>query len=178
MTAARFAPAEWAIIRSRSSIVRYTKTPGLPIEARSRRDERRGARRNNHCKVCNLASLRGLDNSPGSVDGDDFIPQVEGNILLGVAIGIGEHQLLGIAAGKILAELHAVVCRPGLFAECDNPILPVGVQLGELLAQAMSNHAIANHNNGESFIRLGRREHVCDSSWSAAVDLDCSSLKL
>ena len=71
----------------------------------------------------------------------------------------GHHEFLRVAVREKRGEPDPVIGRAGLFAEGDQPELPLGVALDELLAEALPDHAVADYNNVSASIVCVHRFH-------------------
>ena len=117
------------------------------VDPRQSRHERSRPGRHHDHVIGDFPAQGGANHPCGAIDLDDPIADVEGDAVLLVPLRWCQSELLGLAMFKVLGQIDAVVCRPGLFAKCDHLIIAITVKLDELFAKAMAHHAVTDYDN-------------------------------
>ena len=82
-----------------------------------------------------------------SIDFDDPVADQQFDPLLGVPVGIGQHQLFCVAMAEVLTQTDAVIRGSRLFAKRHDAVLFVTVEFDETFTKPMADHSIADDNN-------------------------------
>src|SRR5262249_40024515 len=86
--------------------------------------------------------------------------------VLRVPTRLGQGQLLGGPVLEVPGELHPIVRRSWLFAEGHDLVVARRVELDQLLTEALTDHAVADHDD-----RLGgTSDHDCNSNCQVERD--------
>ena len=113
--------------------------------------------------VRNLLALGRAHDPFDAIDLDGTVAEKEGDAVLLVPIRRRECESFGLAMIEIFGEIDAIVSGARLFAESDDIPGAVGVELDKALAEAMSDHAVADDDD------LFRCfcEHEGETPWAA-----------
>jgi hypothetical protein len=94
-----------------------------------------------------FASLVGVDHLCLAIDLGRPVADVELDAVFAIPVDLREHQFLGVAMGEERGEADAVVRGPRLLAERDDAKLALDIHLDQLLAEAVTDHAVADDDD-------------------------------
>lgn len=134
------------------------------LDARHRGHERERAGGQYHRVVFHLDALVGAHHLGLAVDVAGAVADVQLHAVGLVPGQFGHHQLLRVAVREKRGEPDAVIGGAGLLAKGDQPVLPLGVALDELFAEALPDHAVADDDNVAASIVCVHRFHALPSA--------------
>ena len=118
------------------------------LDARHLGHEGEGAGRQHDRVVAGFDPLLRDHDLLRAVDLHRAVADVQVDPLLAVPVEARQHQLLGVAMGEERGQPHPVVGRPRLLAEGHDAIGAVRIELDQLLAEALADHAVADDHDG------------------------------
>ena len=83
-----------------------------------------------------------------AIDRTRAVAEMNLDVVISIPIHPRDHQLLGIAVSEEARQADAVVGGTRLFAEGHDAELLGLIELDQLLAEALANHAVADHDHG------------------------------
>ena len=129
------------------------------FDARHRRHERERPGSQHHRVVAHLDVPVGAHHLGPAVDVAGAVADVQFDAVGLVPGHFGHHEFLRVAVGEKRGKADAVIRRTRLLAEGDQPELPVCVALDELLAETLSDHAVADDDNVAASVVCVARFH-------------------
>src|SRR5262245_17022139 len=124
-----------------------------------RRYERIRAGGEHDVVVMNAASLFRIDNLFLAVDFAGTVADMQLDAVVAIPVEPGESELLGDTMSVGRSTHDAVVRGPRLFAKGDDAIAVGRIEFDQLFAKAMSDHAVADHDDGLRCERIVGRDH-------------------
>ena len=127
------------------------------LHAGDRRHERRRAGCEHERVVGDAAARARDDHARRAVDLDHALAEMERDAARRVPGGVSEDERVRVLAAHVRGEMHAVVRRAALLAEAHDAETPVAIVRREPLAEAMSDHPVADDDDGAR-VGAGRRD--------------------
>ena len=119
-----------------------------------------------HQRLVRIGSTVGIKHLPGgAIDGHDGAAGVKLDASFAVPFGAGERELLRRAIGEVVGQVDPIVRGTRFFPEDRHPTFAAHVAGDQLLAEAMADHSVADHEHmarRQAFSRVdpdGMREH-------------------
>src|SRR5438067_1306624 len=134
------------------------------LHAGDRRHERRRAGCEHERVVGDAAARARDDDARRAVDLDHALAEMERDAARRVPGGVSEDERVRALAAHVRGEMHAVVRRAALLAEADDAETPVAIVRREPLAEAMSDHPVADDDDGARVVARRRDAHRVERS--------------